>query len=109
MSALTFTRPPRALRWARPDNLALVPASLLPFKAAYQQIANQQPIGTTLIILPSDGKQRDTLSTVATLLRAKKRQVSLLQENLFSRRGTTNAARTRSVQPESDCRCSLRH
>lgn len=51
MSALTFTRPPRALRRARPDNLALVPANLLPFKGQYQAIANDLPTGTTLIVV----------------------------------------------------------
>ena len=39
--------PPPALRKARLDNFALLPASLLPFKAEYQAIANQQAPGTT--------------------------------------------------------------
>ena len=43
-----FGRPPAPLR--RPgvtlDNIALVPASLLPFKPTYQAIANELPRGT---------------------------------------------------------------
>jgi hypothetical protein len=35
------------------DNLALVPASLLPFKAQYQHLANTLPKGDILIILPA--------------------------------------------------------
>lgn len=49
----SFTPPPRALRRAKLDNLALLPASLLPFKAEYQAIANQQAPGTTLVVLPA--------------------------------------------------------
>src|SRR4051794_8587430 len=41
--------PPRSLKRAKFDNLALVPASLLPFKATWQQLANELPTGSTLI------------------------------------------------------------
>ena len=44
---------PRTLTRAKVDNLVLVPASLLPFKAAWQQIANELPTGSALIILSS--------------------------------------------------------
>jgi hypothetical protein len=71
-----FAPPPRALRKAKLDNLALLPASLLPFKAEYQAIANQQPPGTTLIIFPSSGRQRATLENVAARLRAKGQTVT---------------------------------
>lgn len=47
-----FTRPPLGLRRAKLDNLALVPASLLPFKAKWQRLANDLPEGNILIILP---------------------------------------------------------
>jgi hypothetical protein len=42
-------RPPRSVRKARLDNLALVPASLLPRKGKYQKIANNLPKGGVLI------------------------------------------------------------
>jgi hypothetical protein len=66
----SLTPPPRALSKAKLDNLALVPASLLPYKAEYQAIANQQPFGTTLVVLPAgDSLPRRTLQRVATRLR----------------------------------------
>lgn len=66
-----FHAPPKALRTARLDNLALLPASLLPFKATYQAIANQQQPGTVLVVLPlGDSLPRRALQRVATHLRA---------------------------------------
>jgi hypothetical protein len=44
-----IVRPPRAVRHARLDNIALVPASLLPKKGKYQTIANNLPTGGVLI------------------------------------------------------------
>jgi hypothetical protein len=41
--------PPKAVRRARLDNIALVPASLLPRKGKYQKIANNLPKGGVLI------------------------------------------------------------
>ena len=79
MSRVTFTRPPRALRRVRPDNVALVPANLLPFKAVYQQIANDLPAGATLIVLPkAHGKPGHALGNVAHLLAARGHQVSVV-------------------------------
>lgn len=70
---------PRALRKARLGNLVLVPASLLPYKEEYQALANQQPSGTTLIVLPTgDSHQRQTLETVARRLQAEGKHVSVV-------------------------------
>ena len=44
-----LVRPPKALRKAKLDNIALVPASLLPRKGKYQTIANNLPKGGVLI------------------------------------------------------------
>ncbi len=44
-----FEKPPKAVRQARLDNVALVPASLLPRKGKYQKIANNLPRGGVLI------------------------------------------------------------
>ena len=83
MSRHIFTRPPKALRRARPDNLALVPASLLPFKAIYQQLANDLPTGATLIVLPkAPGKPGQTLGNVASQLVAKGHQVTVVAERV---------------------------
>jgi hypothetical protein len=79
----SFTSPPQALRKAKLDNLALLPASLLPFKAEYQAIANQQAPGTTLVVLPAgDSLPRRTLEQVASRMQAKGQPVRILQAPL---------------------------
>ena len=78
--------PPRTLRRRNMhlDNIALVPASLLPFKSEYQAIANRLPKGRVLIIVPrTDRPQRRTLATVAGLLRAKGHPVTTLPAERF--------------------------
>ena len=40
MKPYRFTRAPRALRKAKLDNVAIVPASLIPFKRQWQEYAN---------------------------------------------------------------------
>ena len=78
-SAHQLSSPPPALRKARLDNLVLVPASLLPFKAEYQAIANQQAPGTTLVVLPTDDSPpRRTLERVVTRMHAKGQPVQVL-------------------------------
>ena len=76
-------RGPRALR--RPqvqlDNIALVPAHLLPRKAEYQAIANELPKGDILVVLPPPAsRERRTMERVAQLFRAKGRHVTVLTE-----------------------------
>jgi hypothetical protein len=44
-----FTKPPKALLKARLDNIVIVPASMLPFKAAWQKVANKLPRGGVLL------------------------------------------------------------
>ncbi len=63
-------KPPRAIRKARLDNIALVPASLLTRKGKYQTIANNLPTGGVLICEDSS-KQRIKviLEKVAAFLR----------------------------------------
>ena len=55
--------PPRALQHARLDNIALVPASLLPLKGTYQPLANKLPTGSVLCV-PGTQKQRTIMATV---------------------------------------------
>jgi len=52
-------KPPRAIRKAKLDNIALVPASLLTLKGKYQTIANNLPKGG-ILICQTDQKQRIT-------------------------------------------------
>ena len=68
---ITAVPPPplRALD-VRFDNLALVPASLLPRKAQWQALANRLPRGQVLIIVPRlVGSRRSIVSKVADHLR----------------------------------------
>lgn len=64
-----YHRPPRALRNAQLDNIAIVPASLLPQKARYQALANQLPAGDILVIMPQSTASQRVLHTVAALFR----------------------------------------
>lgn len=52
-------KPPRAIRKAKLDNIALVPASLLFRKGKYQTIANNLPKGG-ILICQTGQKQRIT-------------------------------------------------
>ena len=81
----SFAPPPHAVRRAKLDNLVLVPASELPYKAEYQAIANQQPRGTTLIVLPAgDSLPRRTLELVGTRMQAKGKPVRLMQQGAIT-------------------------
>jgi hypothetical protein len=65
-----FSRPPKALRKAKLDNIALVPASLLKHKGKYQTIANNLP-GEGVLICETDKKERIShiLESVAAFFR----------------------------------------
>jgi hypothetical protein len=69
----TLTRPSVTL-----DNIALVPASLLPFKDEYQALANRLPRGTVLLVLPRRRpKQRRLLVELASRFAARGHQRTL--------------------------------
>jgi hypothetical protein len=81
MNNWRLSHPPRALRQpgVTLDNIALVPASLLSKKAAYQAFANRLPPGELFVVLPpTDSKQQQTLKTVAQLWRDKGRHVTVV-------------------------------
>ncbi|MCL5962552.1 MAG: hypothetical protein M1358_25105 [Chloroflexi bacterium] len=85
MKGFPFSRPPNALRRAKLDNLAIVPASLLPLKEKWQQIANSLPEDGVLIILPlATTPQRKTLENVVTLLESKGHKVTTISVERFS-------------------------
>jgi hypothetical protein len=80
-------RLPRALRQpgVRFDNIALVPASLLPHKDEYQAIADRLPRGSVLICLPKEeSRQRQVLARVATGLRSRGRPVTTMPAARFN-------------------------
>ena len=81
MQQYRIKRPPRALR--RPgvqlDNVALVPASLLPYKKEWQAVANGLPTGSVLLCSTrTNPRQRRILAQVSTHLRRKGRRVMTL-------------------------------
>jgi hypothetical protein len=81
--------PPVALRGAKLDNIALVPASLLPLKAQWQRIANGLPRGDVLIILPArNTPQRKVIEAVAMLFSAKGRHVTTILSEQFERKNS---------------------
>lgn len=84
MRTSRFTGPPRGLtrRGVKLDNIALVPASLLPFKPEWQAIANELPDGETLIVLPAQAKQQRIARAVASQLREKGKHVRVMDVEL---------------------------
>lgn len=73
-----ITDPPRALRKAKLDNIALVPASLLPFKDTYQVIANELPEGTIVCVQSANPKHKRIFENVAAFFRTHQRRVITL-------------------------------
>ena len=61
----SFSEPPDAVKKARLDNIALVPASLLFQKDTYQPLANTLPTGSVLCI-PQTQRQKTILTHVAS-------------------------------------------
>ena len=84
MKRYHLIKSPRAVRKARLDNLALVPASLLPFKEQWQDVANSKAGEHVLIVLPKVEKRpRHALERVATELREKGHQVTTISAEEF--------------------------
>jgi hypothetical protein len=80
-----FTQPPRALHRAKLDNLTLLPASLLPYKDQWQEIANGLSPDGVLIILPETGKTpRKALERVAAYLESEGRRVTTISADKFA-------------------------
>ena len=79
MNSGRFTRPPRELSRQRVklDNIAGIPASLLPYKEHWQQIANGLPDGDILIVTPFQPKPQRVAYSVASQLRKKGKRVAL--------------------------------
>src|SRR5229473_3240794 len=72
-----LSEPPARLKKARLDNLALVPASLLPLKGTYQSVANSYPTGSVLCV-PGTLKQQKIIATITQFFRDHGRQVITL-------------------------------
>src|SRR5256885_15778140 len=89
-----FTQPPEAVKKARLDNIALVPASLLFQKETYTGLANDLPTGSVLCI-PQTQRQKTILSHVATYFKERGHQVITLPiERIVKRMKKTPPAET---------------
>src|SRR5947209_9097980 len=69
-----LSEPPARLKKARLDNIALVPASLLPLKGTYQSLANTYPTGSVLCV-PGTIKQKKIIATITQFFRDHGRSV----------------------------------
>src|SRR5436305_9837900 len=73
----SLAEPPQALKKARLDNIALVPASLLFRKDTYQPLANNLPTGSVLCVTQTQ-RQKTILTHVATYFKERGHQVITL-------------------------------
>ena len=65
-----FTKPPKALLKARLDNIAIVPASMLPFQKTLQELINTLPQGAVLLCHAEENtRQRKLLEQVEETFR----------------------------------------
>jgi hypothetical protein len=80
MPQYRIRRAPRVLRrpGVRLDNVALVPASLLPYKKEWQAVANGLPHGSVLLCPTTNPRQQQVLEQVSAQLRRKGRRVQTL-------------------------------
>ncbi len=84
MRSYQLNRHLKVLRKAKLDNLALVPASLLPFKEQWQEVANSKAGEHVLIVLPTmEQRSRKVVEQVATQLREKGHAVTMLTAEEF--------------------------
>ncbi len=67
------------------DNITLVPASLLPFKARWDQFTHTLPAGEALLVIPpGDTPLHQTLRAIVPHLRAQGRHVTAVHAERFS-------------------------
>ena len=65
-----FTKPPQALWQARMDNIAIVPASMLPFTKTLQQVLSTLPKGAVFLCHAEENtRQRKLLERVEEAFR----------------------------------------
>jgi hypothetical protein len=65
-----FTNPPKALLKAKLDNIAIVPASMLPFTKAVQQVLTKLPKGAVFLCHAEENtRQRKLLERVGETFR----------------------------------------
>ncbi|MGI8551930.1 MAG: hypothetical protein ACR2PL_14260 [Dehalococcoidia bacterium] len=86
-TSFRFKGAPLALRSGktRLDNLALVPASMLPYKEQWQRLANSLPAGSVLIV-PSGAcrGQNKILHRISRLFEAKGHPVTMINSDTIT-------------------------
>ncbi len=88
MRAYRYTTAPKPLRSStvKLDNVALVPASLLPFKAEWQAVANEMPAGSVLVCVPvKEQTPQQPYLAVARALRDKGVRVCAVASTRFGK------------------------
>ncbi len=81
----TITLPPATIQRAKLDNIALIPASLLPFKGKYQPLANTLPTGSALCVLGPQ-RQQQIMAMVTQFFRDHGHQVITLPLQKITRK-----------------------
>jgi len=62
-----------------PDNLALMPASLLPLREKFRRLATELPNGDVLMVVPiGPSKLGDVLNALSPALRARGRHITTI-------------------------------
>ncbi len=84
--SLPYKQAPEVIQKARLDNIALVPASLLPFKAKYQPLANNLPTGGVLVV-PGTLRQQKILEKVSDYFRDHGHQIITMPLEKIARKG----------------------
>jgi hypothetical protein len=92
----------RALRRPslRLDNVALVPASLLPFKREWQAVANGMPTGSVLLCSTTNPRQQKILEQVSAHLTRKGHRVQTLPAERISTHTERLPGYTNSRNPD---------
>ena len=74
-----FVKPPKALLKVRLDNIAIVPASMLPFKRSLQELINTLPQGAVFLCHAEENtKQKRVLERVEAIFRQDGYAVTML-------------------------------
>ena len=69
-NAYRFVKPPKVLRTAKLDNIAIVPASMLPLPDTIQHLLNTLPQGAVFLCHDTDNaKQKRVLERVGEVFR----------------------------------------
>lgn len=85
MKPYQITDAPSTIRQAKLDNIALVPASLLPFKADYQATANKLPTGSVLCV-PGTLQQQKIIESIRQFFKTHGHQVIIMPLEQIARK-----------------------